>query len=883
MKGNRTKVLLVAILLAAIVSCSPNSPPSSKVNIEEVTEAVSDALSTNFVINGIKSRSLKGENLGQMLSYILSNDDEFLNEYSSALENLDSSPAFDISSDESLYGKLRMWGEIAQSDTVINGEMHLSLILPSSQRIELSIENMTENLEKGSVDAAFTLVDEREHDGPLVSFHMSQNENSYSMIRIENIVYKGQRLEREDEQKVEKNIEEMLNSSLDADEEPLLRPGSIIISGESSSYPIPYYEGYVSTSHFSLEGDVIMEGFRISDESGNIAYLLTSFEKGGEYSGTGFFSMADGLKDSVRFLTLKGYRNEHYYDRTKEENSQKAKESAINEVRSILTLAEVEPEKDEAYLKLAKNDSSYLVELLINRADNSVDAYIISESFWDAGYFIYDYLLLDLKTQNGLVTEIARTDELNSGLSVDEVRGMLISDIGSTNFIDSFLSSTVSENMPSDFPISKDDMQGQLDISFDMENLSLSHYIPGFTNTLSGRFEGEYSFYGTRVTKIKPRESYIDFQSDTLYLENCDNSLDYYTSISLQNETLSLLKYFLINKLYDKTAGCNVNEESGYIDFNMNGEYPVHYDLTAETIEFSFHVQEDFRVSVLAKEDGAIEDVQLYYNYYYLEKTELLSPILEQLANDIKSKVDELFAEPETYEGGLPDPASSTYPGLYSTLVESTVYPKEDANGLRIEKEKGMEAYYFSIDGVRSEEYPEYTIYAEGYKFKRGNDDYDTVITDSKVYYTTGSWHREIGSKSSGAVFTSKNDVAGTSPEPDMRSYALNYMIATLDISGLKEVSCDYKLYPALGGGYQSEDYYGKNPHTGLFMKVYDGVAEHLIMYVNWGKTKERDIISISIHPGEDREDDYALYEIDSRHFNYPTSMIKRFIEEKIE
>ena len=173
MTGNIAKVLLVAILLAAIVSCTPNSPATGKVNIEEVTEAVSDALSTNFVINGIKSRSLKGENLGQMLSYILSNDDEFLNEYSSALENLEMSPAFDISSNESQYGKLRMWGEIAQSDTVINGEMHLSLILPSSQRIELSIENMTENLEKRSVDAAFTLVDEREHDGTLVSFHMS--------------------------------------------------------------------------------------------------------------------------------------------------------------------------------------------------------------------------------------------------------------------------------------------------------------------------------------------------------------------------------------------------------------------------------------------------------------------------------------------------------------------------------------------------------------------------------------------------------------------------------------------------------------------------------------------------------------------------------------
>ena len=61
-----------------------------------------------------------------------------------------------------------------------------------------------------------------------------------------------------------------------------------------------------------------------------------------------------------------------------------------------------------------------------------------------------------------------------------------------------------------------------------------------------------------------------------------------------------------------------------------------------------------------------------------------------------------------------------------------------------------------------------------------------------------------------------------------MRSYALNYMIATLDISELKEVSCDYKLYPALGD--LNEDYYGKNPHTGLFMKVYDGVAEHLIV-----------------------------------------------------
>ena len=801
MTGNIAKVLLVAILLAAIVSCTPDSPPGSKVNIEEVTEAVSDALSTNFVINGIKSRSLKGENLGQMLSYILSNDDEFLNEYSNALENLETSPAFDISSNESQYGKLRMWGEIAQSGTVINGEMHLSLILPSSQRIELSIENMTENHEKGSVDASFTLVDEREHDGTLVSFHMSQNESSYSMIRIENIVYKGQRLEREDEQKVEKNIEEMLNSSLDADEEPLLRPGSIIISGESSSYPTPYYEGYASTSAFSLEGDVIMKGFRISDKSGNvIAYLLTSFEKSGEYSGTGFFSMDDGLKDSVRFLTLKGYRNEHYYDRTKEENSQKAKESAINEIKSFLISAEVEPEKDEAYLRLAKDDSSYLVELLIDRADNSVDAYIISESFWDAGYFIYDYLLLDLKTQNGLVTEITRTDELNSDLSVDEVRGMLISDIGSTNFIDSFLRDTVTENMPSDFPISKDDMQGQLDISFDMENLSLSYYVPGFPYTLNGRFEGEYSFYGTTVTKIKPKESYIDFQSDTLYLENCDNSLDYYTSISLQKETLSLLKYFLINRLYDKTAGCNVNEENGYIDFNMNGEYPVHYDLTAETIEFSFPVQEDFRVSVLAKEDGTIDDVQLYYNYYYLEKTELLSPILQQLANDIKSKVNKLFAEPETYEGGLPDPASSTYPGLYSTLMESTVYPKE-VSIPGIEREKGMEAYYFSIDGVRSEEYPQYTIYAEGYKFKRKNNDYDTVITDSKVYYNTGSWHREIGSLSSGAVFTSANDVAGPSPEHDMRSYALNYMIATLDISELKEVSCDYKLYPALGGG----------------------------------------------------------------------------------
>ena len=881
MTGNIAKVLLVAILLAAIVSCTPNSPATGKVNIEEVTEAVSDALSTNFVINGIKSRSLKGENLGQMLSYILSNDDEFLNEYSSALENLETSPAFDISSNESQYGKLRMWGEIAQSDTVINGEMHLSLILPSSQRIELSIENMTENLEKRSVDAAFTLVDEREHDGTLVSFHMSQNESSYSMIHIEDIVYKGQRLEREDEQKVEKNIEEMLNSSLDADEEPLLRPGSVIISGESSSYPTPYYAEYVSTSAFSFEGDVIMEGFRISDKSENvIAYLLTSFEKSGEYSGTGFFSLDNGLKDSVRFLTLKGYRNEHYYDRTKEENSQKAKESAINEIRSILTSAKIEPEKDEAYLKLAKDDSSYLVELLIDRADNSVDAYIISESFWDAGYFIYDYLLLDLKTQRGLVTEITRTDELNSDLSVDEVRGMLISDIGSTTFIDSFLSNTVEENMPSDFPISKDDMQGQLDISFDMENLSLSSYVPGFPYTLNGRFEGEYSFYGTTVTKIKPRESYIDFQGDTLYLENCDYSLDYYTSISLKKETLSLLKYFLINRLYDKTAGCTVNEERGYIDFNMNGEYPVRYDITAETIEFSFPVQEDFRVSVQAKKDGTIEDVQLYYNYYYLEKTELLSPILLKLANDIKSKVDELFAEPETYEGGLPDPDSSTYPGLYSTLVKSTVYPKE-VSIPGIEREKGMEAYYFSIDGVRSEEYPKYTIYAEGYKFKRGNGDYDTVITDSNVYYTTGSWHREIGSLSSGAVFTSKNDVAGPSPEHDMRSYALNYMIATLDISELKEVSCDYKLYPALGD--LNEDYYGKNPHSGLFMKVYDGVAEHLIMYVNWTKTKERDIISVSIHPGEERDNDYAQYELDSRHFNYPTSMIERFLKEKIE
>ena len=500
----------------------------------------------------------------------------------------------------------------------------------------------------------------------------------------------------------------------------------------------------------------------------------------------------------------------------------------------------------------------------------------------DAGYFIYDYLLLDLKTQRGLVTEITRTDELNSDLSVDEVRGMLISDIGSTNFIDSFLRDTVEENMPSDFPISKDDMQGQLDISFDMENLSLSSYVPGFPYTLNGRFEGEYSFYGTTVTKIKPRESYIDFQGDTLYLENCDYSLDYYTSISLQKETLSLLKYFLINRLYDKTAGCKVNEERGYIDFNMNGEYPARYDLTAETIEFSFPVQEDFRVSVQAKEDGTIEDVQLYYNYYYLEKTELLSPILQQLANDIKNKVDELFAEPETYDGDLPDPASSTYPGLYSTLVESTVYPKE-VSDLGIEKGKGMEAYYFSIDGVKSEEYPEYTIYAEGYKFKRANNDFDTVITDSKVYYTTGSWHREIGSQSSGAAFISGNDVAGPSPEHDMRSYALNYMIATLDISGLKEVSCDYKLYPALGEGYQSEDYYGKNPHTGLFMKVYDGVAEHLIMYVNWGKTKERDIISVSIHPGKERDNDYAQYELDSRHFNYPTSMIERFLKEKIE
>ena len=339
---------------------------------------------------------------------------------------------------------------------------------------------------------------------------------------------------------------------------------------------------------------------------------------------------------------------------------------------------------------------------------------------------------------------------------------------------------------------------------------------------------------------------------------------------------------FLINRLYDKTAGCTVNEERGYIDFNMNGEYPVRYDITAETIEFSFPVQEDFRVSVQAKEDGTIEDVQLYYNYYYLEKTELLSPILQQLANDIKSKVDELFAEPETYEGGLPDPASSTYPGLYSTLVESTVYPKE-VSIPGIEREKGMDAYYFSIDGVRSEEYPEYTIYAEGYKFNRGNDVYDIVITDSKVYYTTGSWHREIGSQSSGAAFISGNDVAGPSPEHDMRSYALNYMIATLDISGLKEVSCDYKLYPALGEGYQSEDYYGKNPHTGLFMKVYDGVAEHLIMYVNWGKTKERDIISVSIHPGKERDNDYAQYELDSRHFNYPTSMIERFLKEKIE
>lgn len=883
MTGNIAKVLLVAILLAAIVSCTPNSPASSKVNIEEVTEAVSDALSTNFVINGIKSRSLKGENLGQMLSHILSNDDEFLNEYSNALENLETSPAFDISSNESQYGKLRMWGKMTQSDTVINGEMHLSLILPSSQRIELSIENMTENHEKGSVDAAFTLVDEREHDGTLISFHMSQNESSYSMIRIENIIYKGQRLEREDEQKVEKNIEEMLNSSLDADEEPLLRPGSIIISGESSSYPTPYYAEYVSTSAFSFEGDVIMEGFRISDKSENvIAYLLTSFEKSGEYSGTGFFSMNDGLKDSVRFLTLKGYRNEHYYDRTKEENSQKAKESAINEIRSILVTAEKEPEGNQSYLKLAKDDSSYLVELLINRGDNSVDAYIISESFWDAGYFIYDYLLLDLKTQRGLVTKITRTDELNSYLSVDEVRGMLISDIGSTNFIDSFLRDTVEENMPTDFPISKDDMHGQLDISFDMENLSLSSYVPGFPYTLNGRFEGEYSFYGTTVTKIKPRESYIDFQGDTLYLENCDYSLDYYTNISLQKETLSLLKYFLINMLYDKTAGCKVNEERGYIDFNMNGEYPARYDLTAETIEFSFPVQEDFRVSVQAKENGTIEDVQLYYNYYYLEKTELLSPILQQLANDIKNKVDELFAEPETYDGDLPDPASSTYPGLYSTLVESTVYPKE-VSDLGIEKGKGMEAYYFSIDGVRSEEYPEYTIYAEGYKFKRGNGDYDTVITDSKVYYTTGSWHREIGSQSSGAAFISGNDVAGPSPEHDMRSYALNYMIATLDISGLKEVSCDYKLYPALGEGYQSEDYYGKNPHTGLFMKVYDGVAEHLIMYVNWGKTKKRDIISVSIHPGKERDNDYAQYELDSRHFNYPTSMIERFLKEKIE
>lgn len=108
MTGNIAKVLLVAILLAAIVSCTPDSPPSSKVNIEEVTEAVSDALSTNFVINGIKSRSLKGENLGQMLSHILSNDDEFLNEYSNALENLETSSAFDISSNESQYGKLRI-------------------------------------------------------------------------------------------------------------------------------------------------------------------------------------------------------------------------------------------------------------------------------------------------------------------------------------------------------------------------------------------------------------------------------------------------------------------------------------------------------------------------------------------------------------------------------------------------------------------------------------------------------------------------------------------------------------------------------------------------------------------------------------------------------
>lgn len=327
-----------------------------------------------------------------------------------------------------------------------------------------------------------------------------------------------------------------------------------------------------------------------------------------------------------------------------------------------------------------------------------------------------------------------------------------------------------------------------------------------------------------------------------------------------------------------------VNEERGYIDFNMNGEYPVHYDLTAGTIEFSFPVQEDFSVSVLAKEDGTIEDVKLYYNYYYLEKTELFSPILQQLANDIKSKVDGLFAKPETYEEDLPDPTSSTYPGLYSTLVESTVYPKE-VDKMGIEKGKGMEAYYFSIDGVKSEEYPEYTIYAEGYKFKRANNDFDTVITDSKVYYTTGSWHREIGSLSSGAVFTSANDVAGPSPEHDMRSYALNSMIATLDISELKEVSCDYKLYPVLSDGYLNEDYYGKNPHSGLFMKVYDGIAEHLIMYVNWPKTKERGIISVSIHPGEERDNDYAQYEeIDSRrHFNYPTSMIERFLNEKIE
>ena len=37
MTGNIAKVLLVAILLAAIVSCTPNSPATGKVNIEEVT------------------------------------------------------------------------------------------------------------------------------------------------------------------------------------------------------------------------------------------------------------------------------------------------------------------------------------------------------------------------------------------------------------------------------------------------------------------------------------------------------------------------------------------------------------------------------------------------------------------------------------------------------------------------------------------------------------------------------------------------------------------------------------------------------------------------------------------------------------------------------